>query len=182
MFGHVSDTMPPKRSSRKRRAPSRMSPSSSPKRPATPPVDGDQQDDLRATVHTLQQRWQAWRRSSLTSAANSIVPPMGLLAGPHRTIHWMKVVGQVLILGWVTMSGNSRDPSILLTPYLPPHRTAPCFCLLGWQLASICQTGSRAKSGRTNMLTFWILLTHFMSKIIIQWLCRQQGIPQATQH
>ena len=47
--------MPPKRSSRKRRAPSRMSPSSSPRRPATPPVDGDQQDDLRATVHTLQQ-------------------------------------------------------------------------------------------------------------------------------
>ena len=182
MFGHVSDTMPPKRSSRKRRAPSRMSPSSSPKRPATPPVDGDQQDDLRATVHTLQQTV-----AGLTTVVADISSKLdratnGPASGPHRTIHWMKVVGQVLILGWVTMRGNSRDPSILLTPYLPPHRTAPCFCLLGWQLASICQTGSRAKSGRTNMLTFWILLTHFMSKIIIQWLCRQQGIPQATQH
>ena len=74
----------------------------------------------------------------------------GPVSGPSQNHpHWMKVVGQVLILVWETVRGNSRGTSIL-TPQI--H----------W--------------------FFWILLTHFMNKTIIQWLCRQQVTPHGTQH
>ena len=60
----------------------------------------------------------------------------GPVSGPSQNHpHWMKVVGQVLILVWETVRGNSRGTSIL-TPQI--H----------W--------------------FFWILLTHVMSKTIIQ--------------